>query len=174
MNTQGNREITVKTLYLPFFEEEPNYQSSMEADTKESPAPEAAVSHRPRGKALAGQGLRSRGRRVLRYTSQKHHQQDPNMAVDEAVTDVAASDFPVLEEKILKTIELVKSARAAQAVAERDASRLREQLEQSQEEVDRLRAELIGLRRDREEARSRVEKLIHQIDHLIQAEPEAQ
>ena len=95
------------------------------------------------------------------------------MSADEAITEATAGDFPVLEEKILKTIELVKSARAAQAAAERDAGRLREQLEQSQEEIDRLRAELIGLRRDREEARARVEKLIRQIDHLIQAEPEA-
>ncbi len=94
------------------------------------------------------------------------------MAVEDVMTEVAASDFPVLEEKILKTIELVKAARAAQAAAERDAGRLREQLEQNQEEIDRLRAELIGLRRDREEARGRVERLIKQIDHLIQAEPE--
>jgi len=94
------------------------------------------------------------------------------MAVEDVITEVPASDFPLLEEKILKTIELVKAARASQAAAERDANRLREQLEQNQEEIDRLRAELIGLRRDREEARSRVERLIRQIDQLIQAEPE--
>lgn len=94
------------------------------------------------------------------------------MAVEEAMTEIPASDFAQLEEKIVKTIELVKAARTAQAAAERDAGRLREQLEQSQEEIDRLRTELIGLRRDREEARGRVERLIRQIDHLIQAEPE--
>ena len=94
------------------------------------------------------------------------------MPVEDTMTEVTASDFPVLEEKILKTIELVKAAREAQAAAERDAGRLREQLDQSQEEIDRLRAELIGLRRDREQARGRIEKLIKQIDHLIEEESE--
>jgi len=90
------------------------------------------------------------------------------MSIEDAVMEVPANDLPTLEEKILKTIELVRSARAAQAAAERDSVRLREQLDERQEEVDRLRSELIGLRRDREEARGRVEKLIKQIDLLVQ------
>ncbi len=78
----------------------------------------------------------------------------------------STADFRSLEEKILRTIELLKSAREAKAVAERDAARLREQLNESEEEVDTMRQELVTLRREREEVRARVEKMLGQIEAL--------
>ena len=63
----------------------------------------------------------------------------------------AGDDFPALEEKIYKAIELLKSAREAQAAAERDANRLRDQLEQREEELELVRAEVVSLRKEREE-----------------------
>jgi predicted nucleic acid-binding Zn-ribbon protein len=77
-----------------------------------------------------------------------------------------AADFQELEKKVLRTIELVKTAREAQANAERDANRLREQLTEREEEVDTMRSEVIALRKEREEVRSRVEKMLSQIDSL--------
>jgi septal ring factor EnvC (AmiA/AmiB activator) len=82
----------------------------------------------------------------------------------------ATADFKSLEEKVLRTIELLKSAREAKAAAERDAARLREQLNQREEEVDALRQELVGLRREREEVRTRVEKMLGQIEALTAEE----
>ncbi|MFZ0312132.1 MAG: hypothetical protein WAL85_05445 [Candidatus Korobacteraceae bacterium] len=76
------------------------------------------------------------------------------------------ADFRSLEEKILRTIELLKSAREAKAVAERDASRLREELNQREDELDTVRQELVALRREREEVRTRVEKMLGQIESL--------
>jgi predicted nucleic acid-binding Zn-ribbon protein len=76
-------------------------------------------------------------------------------------------DFPALEEKIYKAIELLKSAREGKAAAERDAQRLRDQLEQREEELDVLRGEMISLRKEREEVRARVEKMLKQIDTLM-------
>ena len=78
-----------------------------------------------------------------------------------------ADDFPALEEKIYKAIELLKSAREGKASAERDANRLREQLETREEELDVLRGEMIALRKEREEVRARVEKMLKQIDALV-------
>jgi len=78
----------------------------------------------------------------------------------------SAADFKSLEEKILRTIELLKSAREAKAVAERDATRLREQLNEREEEVETMRQELVTLRREREEVRARVEKMLDQIEAL--------
>ena len=78
-----------------------------------------------------------------------------------------SDDFPALEEKIYKAIELLKSAREGKAAAERDANRLREQLETREEEMDVLRGEMIALRKDREEVRGRVEKMLKQIDILM-------
>lgn len=76
------------------------------------------------------------------------------------------ADFKSLEEKILRTIELLKSAREAKAVAARDAGRLREELNEREEELDTVRQELVALRREREEVRTRVEKMLGQIESL--------
>ena len=88
----------------------------------------------------------------------------------EAPAASSNADFRSLEEKILKTIELLKVERAAKATAERAAERLREQLSEREEEFDALRAELVGLRREREEVRTRVEKMLGQIESLTAEE----
>lgn len=79
----------------------------------------------------------------------------------------AGEDFPALEEKIYKAIELLKSAREAKAAAERDANRLREQLEQREEDLEVARSEVVSLRKEREEVRSRIERMLKQIDQLV-------
>ena len=86
---------------------------------------------------------------------------------NEIARPIAAEDFPALEEKIYKAIEMLKSAREAKAAAERDANRLREQLEQREEDLEVLRSEVITLRKEREEVRGRVEKMLKQIDQLV-------
>ncbi len=80
--------------------------------------------------------------------------------------EVPADNLHSLEEKIYRTIELLKSAREAKSSVERDAARLREQLETREEELETVRAENVALRREREEVRSRVEKLLKQIEEL--------
>jgi chromosome segregation ATPase len=85
----------------------------------------------------------------------------------ETETRSNGDDFPALEEKIYKAIELLKSAREGKAAAERDSQRLREQLEQREEELDVLRGEMISLRKEREEVRGRVEKMLKQIDVMV-------
>jgi chromosome segregation ATPase len=82
----------------------------------------------------------------------------------------SAADFHSLEQKVLRTIELLKTAREAKATAERDAARLREQLDEREEEIDTMRAELIAFRKEREEVRTRVEKMLGQIDSLTAEE----
>jgi septal ring factor EnvC (AmiA/AmiB activator) len=93
----------------------------------------------------------------------------PANAVESAAAPSTA-DFKSLEQKILRTIELLKSAREAKTTAERDVSRLREQLNEREEEVETLRHELVGLRKDREEVRTRVEKMLGQIEALTAEE----
>ena len=89
-------------------------------------------------------------------------------AVEEVSAEVPAEDFQALEEKVYRTIELYKAAKEAQATAERDLKRLREQLEQREEENDALRRELVQLRKDREDIRGRVERMLSQMDSLAQ------
>jgi len=82
----------------------------------------------------------------------------------------STADFKSLEEKILRTIELLKSAREARAVAERDVTRLREQLNEREEEFESMRHEVVALRREREEVRTRVEKMLGQIESIATEE----
>ena len=90
-------------------------------------------------------------------------------AVEEVASQVPADDFQALEDKVYRTIELYKAAREAQATAERDAQRLRQQMEDREEELVRLRRETVQLKKEREDIRSRVEKMLAQIESLAEA-----
>jgi hypothetical protein len=91
------------------------------------------------------------------------------MALNAVVAEqVPADDFQALEEKIYRTIELYKAARAAQVAAERDAQRLRQQLEEREEQLVTLRRESVQLRKEREEIRGRVEKMLEQIESIAE------
>lgn len=91
-------------------------------------------------------------------------------AETELAFEGSTNEFVSLEEKIYRTIELLKTAREGKAAAERDLARVREQLEAREEETDSLKAEVIALKRDREEVKSRVEKMLGQMDALISNE----
>jgi len=91
-------------------------------------------------------------------------------AMEELTATVPSDDFHALEEKIYRTIELLKEAREAKAAAERTAARLREQLDGRDDQTQALRAEVVALRREREEVRTRVEKMLKQIETLTQEE----
>jgi septal ring factor EnvC (AmiA/AmiB activator) len=90
-------------------------------------------------------------------------------AVETVPGQVPADDFQVLEQKIYRTIEMYKAARQAQASAERDSQRLRQQLEDREEELVRLRRETVQLKKEREDIRGRVEKMLAQIESLAEA-----
>jgi len=90
-------------------------------------------------------------------------------AVEQVADQVPADYFQALEDKIYRTIEMYKAARQAQAVAERDAQRLRQQMEDREEELVRLRREAVQLKKEREEIRGRVEKMLQQIESIAEA-----
>ena len=91
-------------------------------------------------------------------------------AVHELSPEISGDDFRALEERVYRTIELLKAAREAKVAAERDVARLREQLEMREEEIEGLRKDMVGLRREREEVRTRIEKIMRQIDELTAQE----
>ena len=90
-------------------------------------------------------------------------------AVEQVAEQVPADDFQALEDKIYRTIEMYKAARQAQATAERDTQRLRQQMEDREEELVRLRREAVQLKKEREEIRGRVEKMLQQIESIAEA-----
>jgi chromosome segregation ATPase len=89
-------------------------------------------------------------------------------AVEQVTEQVPVDDFQALEEKIYRTIEMYKAARQAQAAAERDAQRVRQQLEERDEQLVALRREAVQLRKEREEIRGRVGKMLEQIESIAE------
>jgi hypothetical protein len=90
-------------------------------------------------------------------------------AVEQVAEQVPADDFQALEEKVYRTIEMYKAARQAQAAAERDAERLRQQLEERDNELIVLRRDAVQLKKEREVIRGRVEKMLEQIESIAEA-----
>src|SRR5260370_6938628 len=89
-------------------------------------------------------------------------------AVEQVTEQLAADDFEALEDKVYRTIERYKAARQAQAAAERDAQRVRQQLEERDEQLVALRREAVQFRKEREEIRGRVEKMLEQIESIAE------
>jgi chromosome segregation ATPase len=89
-------------------------------------------------------------------------------AVEQVTEQVPVDDFQALEEKIYRTIEMYKAARQAQAAAERDAQRVRQQLEEREEQLVVLKREALQLRKEREAIRGRVEKMLEQIESIAE------
>lgn len=82
--------------------------------------------------------------------------------------EISVDNLHALEQKIYRTIELLKAARESRSATERDNARLREQLELREEELETARNESIALKKEREEVRGRVEKLLGQIEDLAE------
>src|SRR5690242_14849380 len=91
----------------------------------------------------------------------------PVKEMEQGVMEGTGGEFVSLEEKVYRTIELLKSAREGKAAAERDAARLREQLETVEEELEAAKSQLITLKKEREEVRGRVEKMLDQMDAIV-------
>jgi len=90
-------------------------------------------------------------------------------AVEAVAEEVPADNFQALEDKVYRTIEMYKAAKQAQAAAERDAHKLREQLDAREEELTTLRRESVQLKKERQEIRGRVEKMLAQIESIAEA-----
>jgi len=79
---------------------------------------------------------------------------------------LSSDDFSALEERILRTVELIKRERQARTAAEERAAKLEAQLGEQPALMDQLKAEVRTLRSERDQVRQRVERLLSQLDAL--------
>ncbi len=91
-----------------------------------------------------------------------------SMAEGRLAFEGATSDFHVLEEKIYRTIELLKTARAEKAAAEAEVASMRDLLDAQAAETDAVRKQFQALQQERAEVRSRVEKLLGDVDAILE------
>jgi phage shock protein A len=79
-----------------------------------------------------------------------------------------AGNFRSLEEKIYRTIELLKEARAQKAAAELELTTLRESCDAQAAECESLRRQLATLQQERSQVRQRVEVLLGEVDSILE------
>lgn len=80
--------------------------------------------------------------------------------------NMAADDFQALEERVLRTVDLLKGERELRFSVEQHASRLTQRVEEQSAQVVQLQEQLSGLLKERDAVRQRIERLLKQIDEL--------
>jgi chromosome segregation ATPase len=79
---------------------------------------------------------------------------------------MTADDFQALEERVLRTVELLKGERELRFSVEQHAQRLSQRVEEQAAQVAQLEEQLAGLQKERESVRLRIERLLKQIDEV--------
>ncbi len=87
-------------------------------------------------------------------------------SVQEAELPITTDDFSALEERVVRAVEVVKSERAARALAEENATRLQSLLDTQTSLLEQTKEQMKTLEREREQVRQRVERLLKQIDEI--------
>ena len=85
---------------------------------------------------------------------------------ESSVLTLSVDEFSALEERVLRTVSLVKQERQARAAAEERANAAEVQISKHEPEMERLQAEIQTLRTERGHVRLRVERLLAQLDAL--------
>jgi hypothetical protein len=97
---------------------------------------------------------------------QQHESNSQDHNSQTAVLSLSANDFTALEERILRTVEVVRRERQGRATAEERATRLEGQLRDQAPLTEQLENEINALRAERDQVRERVERLLGQLDAL--------
>ncbi len=79
---------------------------------------------------------------------------------------LSVDDFSALEERVLRTVNLVRQERQARVEAEERALRAETQLHEQGPLAEQLELEVKHLRAERDQVRQRVERLLAQLDAL--------
>jgi uncharacterized protein involved in exopolysaccharide biosynthesis len=90
------------------------------------------------------------------------------LALQDAQLPIAADDFNALEQRVLRTVELVKAERQARATAEQNAATLQQLLDEQSNELSRTQDQVQTLEKERETVRQRVERLLKQLDEITE------
>jgi septal ring factor EnvC (AmiA/AmiB activator) len=79
---------------------------------------------------------------------------------------LSVDEFSALEERIVRTVNLVKRERQERAAAEERASAAEEKLREQEPLAEKLEKEVKALHDERDHVRQRVERLLAQLDAL--------
>jgi uncharacterized coiled-coil DUF342 family protein len=81
-------------------------------------------------------------------------------------TSISVDEFQALEQRVMRTVELIRAEREARATAEAELTALKELLDHASNENSALISELSNLKSEREHVKSRVDAMLKQLDDL--------
>lgn len=84
-----------------------------------------------------------------------------------ATTTISVDEFQALEQRILRTVELIRSEREARASAEAEITVMKELLDSASAENSALTVELAALKQERVQVKTRVDAMLKQLDDLV-------
>ncbi len=88
------------------------------------------------------------------------------LALNDAELNVTADDFNALEQRVLRTVELLKKEREARATAEQNATTLQQLLDEQSAHLTKVQEQVKVFEQERETVRQRVERLLNQLDEI--------
>lgn len=88
------------------------------------------------------------------------------LALKEVELPIAADDFNALEQRVLRTVELLKKERDARSMAEQNAATLQQLLDEQSAQLTMVQEQVRMLEQERETVRNRVERLLKQLDEI--------
>ena len=84
-----------------------------------------------------------------------------------ATTTISVDEFQALEQRVMRTVELIRSEREARLNAETELTALKELLDVASAENTALSGEVNALKQEREQVKSRVDAMLKQLDELV-------
>jgi len=91
---------------------------------------------------------------------------NPDMPADALAEMPAADDFSILEQRVLRAVQLLKAEREARSTAEGTAATLQQLLDEQSAVLADTEARVKALEGEREQVRARVERMMKQLDEI--------
>ncbi|HSY72155.1 MAG TPA: hypothetical protein VK798_07915 [Alloacidobacterium sp.] len=88
------------------------------------------------------------------------------LALKDPELPIAADDFNALEQRVMRTVELLKKEREARATAEQNAATLQQLLDEQSAQLTQVQEQVRAFEQERETVRQRVERLLQQLDEI--------
>jgi uncharacterized coiled-coil DUF342 family protein len=88
------------------------------------------------------------------------------LALQDAEVPVVADDLNALEQRVLRTVELLRTERTARAKAEEEMAAMRQLMDEQSLQLTEVQSQLRTLESEREGVRQRVERLLKQLDEI--------
>ena len=82
-------------------------------------------------------------------------------------TPISVDEFQALEQRVLRTVELIRKERELRATAEQEISALKELLDHASNENTELGNQVAALRDERTQVKNRVDAMLQQMDEIL-------